>query len=166
MNFNVAVLNAGCRGHKHLYYSVSGIVRQDLARLLQTSRETGLLIGMTEYHDDFQLRWHGNTVVVIPASNVESMNWDLIEQAAEVVMAPLQEQKVPMVVFDLSDVSYFGSVFLALLLRCHKYVKSRGGELVLCGASKMANELLRITALDTIWAIYDTQAEALEALEA
>jgi len=121
---------------------------------------------MTEYHDDFQLRWHGNTVVVIPASNVESMNWDLIEQAAEVVMAPLQEQKVPMVVFDLSDVSYFGSVFLALLLRCHKYVKSRGGELVLCGASKMANELLRITALDTIWAIYDTQAEALEALEA
>ncbi|EDL60812.1 MULTISPECIES: STAS domain-containing protein [Gimesia] len=119
---------------------------------------------MANYHDDFQLEWHGNTVVIIPASNVESMSWDLIEQAADIVMAPLQEVEIPMVVFDLSDVSYFGSVFLALLLRCHKHVRSRGGELVLCGASKMANELLRITALDTLWAIYETRDEALDAL--
>ena len=116
--------------------------------------------------DDFQLNWHGNTVVIKPASNIESMQWDLIESAADIVMEPLRNQEVPMIVVDLSDVSYFGSVFLALLLRCHKYVKSRGGELVLCGASKLASELLRVTALDTIWAIYDTQDDALEALGA
>src|SRR5262245_276637 len=121
---------------------------------------------MAEKQDDFALEWHGGTVVIIPAANVESMRWDLIEQAAEIVMSPLREQDVPMVVFDLSDVSYFGSVFLALLLRCHKFVKSRGGELVLAGASKMASELLRVTALDTLWAIYDTREEALEALAA
>jgi anti-anti-sigma factor len=121
---------------------------------------------MSSTHEDFELEWHGNTVVIIPASNVESMRWDLIEQAAEVVMSPLREQEVPMVVFDLSDVSYFGSVFLALLLRCHKFVKSRGGELVLAGASKMAAELLRVTALDTLWAIYDTREEALDAVSA
>lgn len=121
---------------------------------------------MADRHEDFELEWHGSTVVIIPAANVEAMRWDLIEQAAEVVMGPLREQEVPMVVFDLSDVSYFGSVFLALLLRCHKFVKSRGGELVLAGASKMATELLRVTALDTLWAIYDTRDEALEALAA
>lgn len=119
---------------------------------------------MAEPQEDFQLQWHGNTVVIIPAANVEQMRWDLIEQAADIVMEPLREQEVPMVVFDLSDVNYFGSVFLALLLRCHKFVKSRGGELVLCGASKMAGELLRVTALDTLWAIYDTRDEALDAL--
>lgn len=119
---------------------------------------------MTEATNDFKLEWHGNTVVIIPAANVESMRWDLIEQAADVVMEPLRDQEVPMVVFDLSDVGYFGSVFLALLLRCHKFVKSRGGELVLCGASKMAAELLRVTALDTLWAIYDTREQALDAL--
>ncbi len=114
--------------------------------------------------EDFRLEWHGDVVIVTPASNIESMNWDLIEQAAEVIMAPLQNQDVPVVVVDLSEVGYFGSVFLALLLRCHKYVKSRGGELVLCGASEMATELLRITALDTLWAIYDTREEALDAV--
>lgn len=114
--------------------------------------------------DDFRLEWHEGTVVIIPASNVEHMSWDLIEQAAQIVMAPIQDNEIPMVVFDLSEVTYFGSVFLALLLRCHKFVKSRGGELVLSGASQMASELLRITALDTLWAIYGSREEALAAI--
>ncbi len=114
--------------------------------------------------EDFRLEWHGDVVVVTPASNIESMNWDLIEQAADLIMAPLRDQEVPLVIVDLSEVGYFGSVFLALLLRCHKFVKSKGGELVLCGASEMAAELLRITALDTIWAIYNTRDEALDAI--
>ena len=119
---------------------------------------------MSEFRDSFQLTWHDNTVVITPASDIENLKWDLIEQVADIVMAPLREQEVPMVVFDLSEVSYFGSVFLALLLRCHKLVKYRGGELCLCGASDTATELLRITALDTLWAIYDSRDEAIAAL--
>ena len=119
---------------------------------------------MTASTDDFRLEFRGNTVLVRPAGNIESMQWDLVEGAADIIMEPLKEQSPPMVVVDLSDVGYFGSVFLALLLRCHKYVKGRGGELVLCGAGKLATELLRVTALDTIWAIYDTADEALDAV--
>jgi anti-anti-sigma factor len=121
---------------------------------------------MSDFSDSFELKWHGNTIVITPASDIEDLKWDLIEQAAEIVMSPMREQEVPMVVFELSEVSYFGSVFLALLLRCHKLVKTHGGELVLCGASDLAVELLRITALDTLWAIYDTREEALEAVGA
>ena len=120
---------------------------------------------MKKSNEDFKLEWHGSTVVIIPASNVESMAWELIEQAAEIVMGPIKSQESPMVVFDLSEVNYFGSVFLALLLRCHTAVKNRGGELVLCGASKMARELMRITNLDTLWALYDTREEALKAVD-
>jgi len=119
---------------------------------------------MTELNDSFQLEWHRNTVVIVPAQTVESMRWDLIEQAADIVMAPLREMPVPMVIVDLSEVNFFGSVFISLLLRCHDLVKSRGGELVLCGASPNARELLRVTALDELWAIYDDREEALSAL--
>jgi anti-sigma B factor antagonist len=119
---------------------------------------------MADTSDNFQIEWHGNCVVIIPAQNVEDMRWELIEQAAEIVMAPLKKTQTPMVVVDLSEVKYFGSVFLSLLLRCHKYVKLRGGELVVCGPSAMARELMGITALDTLWAIYDTRQEALDAL--
>lgn len=135
-------------------------MRVDLCRAGKAQSE------MTKERDDFELEWHGDAVVVIPASNVESMSWDVVEHAADLVLAPLARQRVPLVVFDLSQVSYFGSVFLALLLRCHKLVRQKGGELVLCGASKLARELLQITNLDTLWAIYDTREEALEAVGA
>ncbi len=119
---------------------------------------------MSDSTKDFQIKWHGSTLIVIPGGDIESMKWDLIEQAAEVVMGPLEETDVPLVIFDLSAVDYFGSVFLSLMLRCHKAVKPKGGELVLCGASPMASELLQVTALDTLWAIYSTREEAIEAL--
>ena len=120
---------------------------------------------MSEVRESFDIEWHGNTVVVVPAASVESLQWDLVEQAADVVMEPLAAQDVPMVVFDLTHVDYFGSVFLALMLRCHKFLKRQGGELVLCGTNEMARELLKITALDTIWAIYDTRQEAMQAID-
>jgi anti-sigma B factor antagonist len=119
---------------------------------------------MVSSGDNFQIEWHNDCVVIIPAQDVEQMSWDLIEQAAEIVMAPLKKTKTPMVVFDLGEVKFFGSVFLSLLLRCHKYAKTRGGELVISGPSAMARELLSVTSLDTLWAIYDTRQEALEAL--
>ena len=119
---------------------------------------------MAESQENFRFEWHGNAVVITPASNIEEMRWDLIEQAAEIVMQPLQDVPAPMIIFDLSDISYFGSVFLALLLRCHKFARSRGGEMVLCGTTEAATELLRITSLDTLWAIYDTREQAMDAL--
>lgn len=116
------------------------------------------------FQDVFQFSWHGNTIVISTSGTVEKMSWDLIEAAAPVVLKPVLEQEVPMVIFDLSEVNYFGSVFLQLLLRCHTKIKTRGGELVLCGVNPNAKELLQLTALDTLWAIYDTRDEALEAL--
>lgn len=111
-----------------------------------------------------QIERHGDIAVIVPASEVETMQWELIEQAAEIVIAPLTRDPAAAVIVDLSQVSYFGSVFLSLLLRCHKRVKQQGGEMVLCGASERARELLRLTALDTIWAIYDNREQAIKAL--
>lgn len=122
-------------------------------------------LNMPTASDDFRLEWHGNTVIITPSPNVEQMPWELTEQAADIVMEPLKSSASPMAVVDLSEVKFFGSAFLALLLRCHTAVKSRGGELVLSGPSKMARDLLKLTALDTLWAIYETRAEAIEAVD-
>jgi hypothetical protein len=37
--------------------------------------------------------------------------------------------------------------------------------MVLCGASKTMQELLALTRLDTVWAVYVTRAEALDAVD-
>lgn len=134
-------------------------------------KSANAILGMDRFQnatgeDAFRIERHGDLAIVIPSSQIEALQWELIEQAAELLLIPISQFEVPQVIFDLSEVDYFGSVFLSLLLRTERVVRRRGGEMVLCGVSTRARELLRITNLDTIWAIYDTRAEAQQGLNA
>ena len=112
----------------------------------------------------FLIERHGDIAVITPSPDVEKMADTLMEQAARMVLAPLRADPPTGLIFDLSQVDYVGSVFLSFLLRCHKRVKEHGCEVVVAGASPRARELLHMTALDTLWALYNSRAEALEAL--
>ena len=112
----------------------------------------------------FRLDRHGDIAVITPSPEVESMHEHLIEQAAQIVLAPLKADPPAGLVVDLSQVKFFGSVFISFLLRCYMPVKKHGSDMVLAGASPAIKELLRLTALDTLWAVYDTREEAVEAL--
>src|SRR5215813_176849 len=114
--------------------------------------------------EHFDLSWRGDVALITPAPEVESMSETLIHQAAEIVLAPLRKNPPAGLVVDLSKVKFFGSVFISFLLKCHMLVKKHGSEVVLAGASDRIRELLHLTALDTLWAIYDTRAEAMQAL--
>ena len=112
----------------------------------------------------FQVDRIGEIAIITPSPDVEKMPDNLMEQAAQLVLAPLRTEQPTGLIFDLSHVDYVGSVFLSFLLRCHKRVKEHGCEVVVAGASSRARELLHMTALDTLWALYSTRKEALEAL--
>lgn len=109
-------------------------------------------------------RRHGDLAVVSVSPAIEDLPSTAIETAAQVVLSPLKENPPSNVIVDLAKVQFFTSEFISLLLRCHVIVKKHHGELVLAGASDRVRELLRQTALDTLWAIYDSRAQALEAL--
>jgi anti-anti-sigma factor len=115
-------------------------------------------------NQSFRIERHGDIAVITPSPEVEKMPENLMEQAAQMVLAPLRSDPPAGLVFDLSQVDYVGSVFLSFLLRCHKRVKEHGSEVVVAGASPRARELLHMTALDTLWALYDNRSEALAAL--
>lgn len=109
---------------------------------------------------------HGEVAIITPSPEVEKMPFNLMEETSQFVLNSLRDDPPTGLIFDLSHVSYVGSVFLSFLLHCHKRVKEPGSdsEVVVAGASKKARELLHMTALDTIWPLYDTRAEALAAL--
>ncbi len=113
----------------------------------------------------FSVRRHGEVAVITVSANIEHLPANSIETAAQLVLAPLKENPPSNVIVDLAQVAFFTSEFISFLLRCHVIVKKHHGELVLAGVSDRVRELLRQTALDTLWAIYATRAQALEALE-
>ena len=112
----------------------------------------------------FQIERHGDVAVVIPSPEIEKLPENQVEVAAQLVLAPLKENPPSGLIVDLSRVNFFGSVFISFLLRCHLLVKKQGNELVLAGVSDRIRELLRLTSLDTLWALYGTRAEALAML--
>ena len=114
----------------------------------------------------FSIERHGEIAIITPSPEVEKMPENLMEQVAKIVLAPLRTDPPAALIFDLSRVDYVGSVFLSFLLRCHKRVKEHGSDVVVAGASPRARDLLHMTALDTLWALYDTREEALAALSA
>jgi anti-sigma B factor antagonist len=115
-------------------------------------------------HEYFQLIRRGDVLVVVPSPEIERLASNIIDEAAQVVLAPLRDRPATNVIFDLAKVHFFGSEFISFLLRCHLIVKKHGCEMVLAGVSERIRELLRQTALDTLWAIYDDRQQALEAL--
>ena len=114
--------------------------------------------------ESFRVQRHGDIAVITPAPEVESMPENLIQQAAEIVLAPLRKSPPAGLVIDLSQVKFFGSVFISFLLKCHMLAKRHGSEIVLAGASEPARELLHLLDLETLWALYGTRQEAIEAL--
>jgi anti-sigma B factor antagonist len=137
------------------------IAKSHRAAALFDSRPTPVIAGDDEA---FRIEQVGDVLVVVPSSRVESLQWELIEEASELLVAPVSDLEGPLLVVDLAEVDYFGSVFLSLLLRVERCIRRSAGSMAVCGASPRARELLRITNLDTIWPIYDDRSEALAAL--
>jgi anti-anti-sigma factor len=115
--------------------------------------------------DVFTLEQHGDVTIIVANPALERLEFGLEEQAAELILKPLKRLADPLVIFDLSQVDNFGSMFLALLIRCWRLVQSKGGAMSLSGVTPRTRELLHVTSLDFVWPIYDTRQEAIEAFE-
>lgn len=118
----------------------------------------------SDQQDVFTIERRGDLTVISATPALESIAVGLEEQAADLIFEPLRRDREPLLVFDLTQVDYFGSVFLGVLLRCWKLVQAKGGTMALAGVSGRAKELLHLTSLDFVWPIYASRREAVEAL--
>ena len=114
--------------------------------------------------DQFRVERHGEIAVVFPSPKVEEMHDALMDQAAKMVLASMREDPPAGIVIDLSQLRYFGSVFVNFLLRCYMYAKKQGTEFVLAGASPESRELFKVLGFESLWALYGSRKEAIEAL--
>ena len=112
----------------------------------------------------FTIERHGDLTIITATRSLETIEFGLEEQVADMVLRPLRGQENPLIVFDLSQADNFGSMFLALLIRCWKLALSQGGTMALSGVTDRTRELLRVTALDMVWPMYESRREAMEAL--
>jgi anti-sigma B factor antagonist len=114
--------------------------------------------------DAFTIERHGDLTLIAANLTIETMDPDVGHQVSEIIRNCLRDQESPLILFDLSEVGFIGSNFLAVLLKCWKQANAVGGSMALCGVSDHARELLRVTSLDMLFPMYPTRREGMEAL--
>jgi len=88
-----------------------------------------------------------------------------IEALAETFIPLIEQTEEINLVIDFGKVQFCSSAVLGLLIRISKKVYQRNGGLCLCCISPTILEIFRITRLDTIFDIYETQAQAIEEVD-
>lgn len=78
----------------------------------------------------------------------------------------LVEQSQTNVIMHMEGVAYIDSFGVGELVSCVTIMKKNGGMLKLVNPTQFVREVLRVTHLDTVIPIFDTEAEAIHSQDA
>lgn len=104
----------------------------------------------------------GVTVVAL-GPEYENLDEPLLERLRTAILEAADRAEPPRLVLDLSHTKFFGSAFIEILLEAWKRMRNRGGVLCLCGVAPYCAQVLRVTQLDRLWAMYPTREKAVRA---
>jgi anti-anti-sigma factor len=109
----------------------------------------------------FEVKQEGETLLIVPVTNLGELGFEEIESEASSLLDLLNDSPARNVVLDFCRTDYFGSAALRFFLRLSKSVRLRNGRLALCNISQHEQEILKLTKLDSLWAICPSRAEAM-----
>jgi anti-sigma B factor antagonist len=101
----------------------------------------------------------GVTILAVDRRLKGSLEWLLKERIDELVRKGRLQ-----IVVDLKQVPYVDSSEIGRLIRAHISVRRAGGRVRLCNLSEKVSAVLRMSKLDTVLDLYETEEEALGSL--
>ncbi len=106
----------------------------------------------------------GVTVLVL-GGEYESYGHESFEHFTGVILDIVQTAEPPLLVVDLSQITFFGSALLGVLFRgWNRLMARQGGRFAICGLSSHSADVFEATQLDRLWQIYESREEALRTL--
>ena len=108
----------------------------------------------------FDATVEGDVLIVTPLVNLSDFLFEGLLAETKHLLGKLEDPAVTHVVVDLRNTVYFGSDFIAILLKLWKIIRTRDGRMALCNLSAHEKEILRICELDRLWPISSGLDEA------
>jgi anti-anti-sigma factor len=106
----------------------------------------------------------GDSLVVAPLFTFASFTEADLAAEWQAVQEQIDSPDVKNVIVDLGEIPYFGSTVLEWMVQMWKRAKAKGGTLATCNCSQIGREVLHAARFDTLWEIFGTRDEALEAI--
>lgn len=97
-------------------------------------------------------------IVLFKQSSIGSMGE--IEKIADALRKLISAQQPAKMIIDFSNVRFFSSQMLGLLVDLWRRMKDTGGKLLICGINPQLIRVFRITHLDKLFDFYENSAAA------
>ena len=107
----------------------------------------------------FSFRYVDDVAILSPDGKITLGDGD--QELGEAVRS-LLEKGSRKVVINFEKVSYLDSSGVGELVGCFTSVKTRGGELRICGMNPRIFNLMKMTSLHSVFTVKDTEEEALK----
>jgi len=121
------------------------------------------MAGTTTRIIDFERQ--GNILVLTPLRDLRELDFEEIEAERDEAIQLLDDDStIRVVVVDLGHVDYLGSTVVTMLAQLWQSVRARGERMALCNISHHEREILSLTGLSGLWAIFGTRLEAIRAM--
>lgn len=88
-----------------------------------------------------------------------------VETIAETLRSLIRDQNCSKMVVDFSNVCFFSSQVLGLLVDLWRQMKDKGGTLLISGINPQLTRVFRITHLDKLFDFYDNTEAAVSSLQ-
>ena len=125
---------------------------------------------MAEGKQVFEFERSGDVLVVVPTGSLMEFRDNDIRNAYNDTYRYLNEPDVKHLLVDFSNLEYFASTFVGMLIRLAKKARQGGGEAVLCKLSDNMKQMMKTlmllenTKTDFFWVPYESRDAALAAL--
>lgn len=103
------------------------------------------------------IRWNDRTAIVDAAGEIDLHQSTVLQQKLLEVL----DQKPERMIVNLANVSYMDSSGVASLVKLLSRTRKNGISLALAAPTKKVRAIFEITRLDSVFAIFDSEEEAL-----
>ncbi len=103
-------------------------------------------------------RTHQDITILCPEGKITLGDGD--QELGEAVRTALNDGSKKILI-NFEKVSYLDSSGVGELVGCYTSIKSKGGELRICGMNSRIFSLITMTSLHSVFDVKDTEAEAL-----
>ncbi len=114
---------------------------------------------------EFQVLTEDGVTVVRLGEEYDNLNPQKLELVSKSLLDIAQTVNPPLVVFDMTDTKFFGSVFLGSLFRFWRRLTTRNGKMACCCATGVCSQVLDITQADKLWTVSATREQAISRLK-
>ncbi len=115
---------------------------------------------MTTNDAPFRFTQQGNLSILTLLPELNNVQWGEIDAIGTQVLSSLESQSHPVLIVDLSPLSYMGSAMVALIVRAWKATQPKKGKICVVCPHPGVKEVLKLAALDKVWDIVDNMDEA------